>query len=205
MVIDTSVPDTRSEIAPLSATRSLLLSSCKSERPLVPDPVSNARVVDDRDVAKPFLADWARDHPWVREASRRSAAAATDSRSTGTSAYPIDPSGSGSEALRQLELRAIFGTDRELGEGEILQRSRRLPGVQHLVRVADQEIEAMDTARRALGNLGFAGGPVNFACVEMPVHFIHKGKVRLLVQVSGGFAPGVRETLMIVAEELDRL
>jgi hypothetical protein len=37
------------------------------------------------------------------------------------------------------------------------------------------------------------------------LEFIREGSVLLAVQTDGGFAPGVRETLMIVARELDRL
>jgi hypothetical protein len=39
---------------------------------------------------------------------------------------------------------------------------------------------------------------------SVPLEFIREGPVLLAVQTDGGFAPGVRETLMIVARELGR-
>jgi hypothetical protein len=38
-----------------------------------------------------------------------------------------------------------------------------------------------------------------------PVDFIREAGVLLAVQTDGGYAPGVRETLMIIARELGRL
>jgi hypothetical protein len=37
------------------------------------------------------------------------------------------------------------------------------------------------------------------------LEFIREGSVMLAVQTDGGFAPGVRETLMIIARELGRM
>ena len=41
--------------------------------------------------------------------------------------------------------------------------------------------------------------------IHTPIDFIREGSVVLAVQNDGSFAPGVRETLMIVARELGRL
>jgi len=113
--------------------------------------------------------------------------------------------GSDSSSIRQLELRAIFGVDRELSEGEILQRSRSLPGIRNLARVADAEVGVIDNVRRVLGGLGFGDGQVKLTVGSAPVEFIREGRVLLAVQSDGSFAPGVRETLMIVARELGRM
>ena len=37
------------------------------------------------------------------------------------------------------------------------------------------------------------------------MEFIREGSVMLAVRTDGGFAPGVRETLMLVARELGRI
>jgi hypothetical protein len=168
-------------------------SSSRNSRPATP------RVADDREVAKPFLAAWARNHPLLVQGGWVPADPATEE--------PADGSGSETPAgsVRQLALRAIFGIDRELNEREILERAGQLPGVRQLTRVADHEVEALDCARRAFGSMRFAGEPVKLVCGDAPVHFIAEGKVRLLVQASGSFAPGVRETLLIAARELDCL
>ncbi len=114
--------------------------------------------------------------------------------------YPSESAG-----IRQLELRAIFGVDRELNEGEILQRSRSLPGIRQLARVASSDTGAIDAIKRVLSSIGFGDGQVKLYCGNSPVEFVREGDVLLAVQTDGGFAPGVRETLMIVARELSRM
>jgi hypothetical protein len=100
-------------------------SSSRNSRPATP------RVADDREVAKPFLAAWARNHPLLVQGGWVPADPATEE--------PADGSGSETPAgsVRQLALRAIFGIDRELNEREILERAGQLPGVRQLTRVAD--------------------------------------------------------------------
>jgi hypothetical protein len=46
---------------------------------------------------------------------------------------------------------------------------------------------------------------VKLYCGSVPIEFIRENSVILAVQNDGSFAPGVRETLMIVARELGRL
>lgn len=110
-----------------------------------------------------------------------------------------------SGSIKQLELRAIFGVDRELSEGEILQRSRSLPGIRHLERVPEAEAGALDSVKQVLAKLNFGGGPVRLYAGNAPIDFIREGKAVLAVQTDGSFAPGVRETLMIVARELGKI
>ncbi|MGB6219996.1 hypothetical protein [Haloferula sp.] len=112
---------------------------------------------------------------------------------------------SDSTSIRQLELRAIFGVDRELSESEILQRSRGLPGIRHLGRVASADIGMIDGIKRVLANLDFGGGKVQLQCNNAPIEFIREGSVLLAVQTDGSFAPGVRETLIIAARELGKM
>jgi len=116
-----------------------------------------------------------------------------------------DPQHSDSYAIRQLELRAIFGVDRELSTEEILQRSRSLPGIRNIARVSSRDMPAVDSLKNLLPNLGFGAGILKLYCGSMPLEFIREGGVLLAVQTDGGFAPGVRETLMIVARELGRM
>lgn len=112
---------------------------------------------------------------------------------------------SDSSSIKQLELRAIFGVDRELTESEILQRSRSLPGIRNLARVSGAEAGAVDSIKRLIGGLGFGDGQVKLYCGSAPIEFVREGSVLLAVQTDGGFAPGVRETLMIVARELGKM
>jgi hypothetical protein len=112
---------------------------------------------------------------------------------------------SDSRAIRQLELRAIFGVDRELSPDEILQRARALPGIRHVARVPAADSGTIEALKRVIGNLGFGAGQVKLYCGSVPIEFIRENSVLLAVQNDGSFAPGVRETLMIVARELGRL
>jgi hypothetical protein len=108
-----------------------------------------------------------------------------------------------SSSIRQLELRAIFGVDRELTSEEILQRARGLTGVRHISRVAEREVAAIEGLKNLLPALGLQG-PFKLLAGNAPVDFIRDGQVFLAVQTDGGYAPGVRETLMIIARELGR-
>jgi hypothetical protein len=120
-------------------------------------------------------------------------------------AAPPEDHQSDSYAIRQLELRAIFGVDREMTADEILQRSRALPGMRNVARVGPAEISIIDGLKSLLPKIGFGSGALKLYSGSVPLEFIREGSVLLAVQTDGGFAPGVRETLMIVARELDRL
>ncbi len=112
---------------------------------------------------------------------------------------------SDSFSIRQLELRAIFGVDREMNTEEILQRSRALPGMRNIARVNQQDMGTIEGLKHLLPNLGFGSGGLKLYAGSVPLEFIREGPVLLAVQTDGGFAPGVRETLMLVARELGRL
>ena len=116
-----------------------------------------------------------------------------------------DASQSDSFNIRQLELRAIFGVDREMNADEILQRARALPGMRNIARVSGSDMTTIDALKNLLPSLGFGGGVLKLYSGSVPLEFIREGSVLLAVQTDGGFAPGVRETLMIVARELNRM
>jgi hypothetical protein len=106
---------------------------------------------------------------------------------------------------RQLELRAIFGVDREMSGDEILQRTRSLPGVKHVACIASQDVLALESLKRTLHSLGFGSGNMRLYSGSVPIEFVREGSTILAVQTDGGFAPGIRETIMIVARELDKM
>jgi hypothetical protein len=116
-----------------------------------------------------------------------------------------DESHSDSFSIRQIELRAIFGVDREMNVDEILQRSRALPGMRNIARVSAQDMATVEAVKNLLPSLGFGSGALKLYSGSVPLEFIREGSVMLAVQTDGGFAPGVRETLMLVARELGRL
>jgi len=117
----------------------------------------------------------------------------------------FDESLSDSYSIRQLELRAVFGVDREMTTEEILQRSRALPGIRNIARVSSQDMGTIEGLKKLLPNLGFGSGGLKLYVGSVPLDFIREGAVLLAVQTDGGFAPGVRETLMLVARELGRM
>lgn len=116
-----------------------------------------------------------------------------------------DDSHSDSFSIRQIELRAIFGVDREMNVDEILQRTRALPGMRNIARVSGQDMATVEAVKNLLPSLGFGSGALKLYSGSVPLEFIREGSVMLAVQTDGGFAPGVRETLMLVARELGRL
>lgn len=87
---------------------------------------------------------------------------------------------------------------------EILQRARSLPGIRQIAQVNEQDISAVDAIKTLLANLGFASSPIKLYSGSVPIEFIREGRTLLAVQTDGGFAPGVRETLMLVGRELGR-
>jgi hypothetical protein len=87
---------------------------------------------------------------------------------------------------------------------EILQRSRALPGMKNIARVGEQDMATIEALKSLLPNLGFGNGGLKLFAGSVPLEFVREGSVMLAVQTDGGFAPGVRETLMIVARELGR-
>jgi hypothetical protein len=107
-------------------------------------------------------------------------------------------------SIRQIELRAIFGVDREMRPDEILQRCRALPGIRNVACIEGPDASAIESLKAMLSKLGFGGGALRIYTGSVPVEFIREGNVLLAVQTDGGFAPGVRETLMIVVRELAR-
>ena len=111
---------------------------------------------------------------------------------------------SDSHSIKQIELRAIFGVDREMTKEEIIQRSRSLPGIRQIARGNEQDIGAVDSLKQVISNLGFGNSPLRLFSGSVPIEFIREGSTLLAVQTDGGFAPGVRETLMLVARELDK-
>ena len=110
-----------------------------------------------------------------------------------------------SSSIRQLELRAIFGVDRELSADEIMQRAKGLSGIRGLARLGAKEVATIEGLKNLLPSLGLGSGPLKLYSGNVPIEFIREGSVVLAVQNDGSFAPGVRETLMIVARELGRL
>ena len=110
-----------------------------------------------------------------------------------------------SSSIRQLALRAIFGVDRELGAEEMLQRARSLSGIRHVARIPAAEVATVDAFKKLVGNLGFPAGQVKLVSGNLPIDFIREGNVVLAIQNDGSFAPGVKETLIIVARELGKL
>ncbi len=87
---------------------------------------------------------------------------------------------------------------------EIIQRSRSLPGIRQIARVGESDVAAVDALKQVIANLGFGSSPIKLYCGSVPIEFIREGTTLLAVQTDGGFAPGVRETLMLVARELGK-
>jgi len=111
-----------------------------------------------------------------------------------------------SSGMQQLEIRAIFGVDHILDANEIIQRARSLSGIGTVAAVGGQEKQALSDFRSAVSTLGL-GDPelmeLNFGSGS--VDFITEGDTTLAVLQQGPYAPGVQETLIIVARELNKL
>jgi hypothetical protein len=76
--------------------------------------------------------------------------------------------------------------------------------MKNVARVGAQDVATVEALKNLLPSLGFGSGGLQLYAGSVPLEFIREGPVLLAVQTDGGFAPGVRETLMIVARELGR-
>lgn len=63
----------------------------------------------------------------------------------------------------------------------------------------------MDMLRRSLSGMAGENTPLKLSIGGAPVDFIREGKAVLAVMTDGSFAPGVRETMIIAARELNRM
>jgi hypothetical protein len=128
------------------------------------------------------------------------AAARPELRAETASEFPSD-----SHAIRQLELKAIFGLEHEVDAFELLELCRALPRVKTLARIRSEDVVTIEALKSLLANLGFGSGALKLQIGSAPLDFIREGQVILAVQTDGGFAPGVRETLIVAARELGRM
>ena len=95
----------------------------------------------------------------------------------------------------------------ELSADEILQRARTLPGVRNLQVVGHEEAQAMRVLRGSVSRMGFGDEhSISLNSEGGDVDIIDEGGVTLaILHEDGGYAAGVRETLIIVTRELARL
>lgn len=108
--------------------------------------------------------------------------------------------------IKQLELRAIFGVDHELSRQEMMQRARSLPGVKNLSPISGDEVSALATIKGCMENLGFGtSDSIVLSCPNGEIDFITYGTATMAVVREGDYPPGVRETLIIIARELDKI
>ena len=107
--------------------------------------------------------------------------------------------------MKQLELRAIFGVDRELSRSEMLQKARGLPGILNLANVSGHNLEALETLKSCMDGWGFAPAEaIALTCPDGLIEFVSYGNTALAVLREGEYGPGIQETLIIIARELDR-
>jgi hypothetical protein len=116
---------------------------------------------------------------------------------------PVAPSQK--PATMQIELRAIFGLDRDLSADEILQRCRALPGIRNVARISSDDICAFDFLKHNLSKFGFDPAHLRLCIGQTPLEFITAENTTFAVVTDGSFAPGVRETLILAARQLSRM
>ncbi len=107
--------------------------------------------------------------------------------------------------IPQLVLKAIFGVSEEMDRNEILRRARALPNIKSVNLVGRPESEAIAVLQKSIGALGLGDEPLTLRVGDSDIDFIREEGVTLAVLTNGGYAAGIRETLIIVARELARL
>jgi len=117
------------------------------------------------------------------------------------SSTPPTPDGE----IPQLVLKAIFGVSEEMDRNEILRRARALPNIRSVNLVGRPESEAIAVLQKSIGALGLGDEPLTLRVGDSDIDFIKEEGLTLAVLTNGGYAAGIRETLIIVARELARL
>lgn len=107
--------------------------------------------------------------------------------------------------IPQLVLKAIFGVSEEMDRNEILRRARALPNIRSVNLVGRPESEAIAVLQKSIGALGLGDEPLTLRVGDSDIDFIKEEGLTLAVLTNGGYAAGIRETLIIVARELARL
>lgn len=116
------------------------------------------------------------------------------------------PIANSASQFQQLELRAIFGIDHVLGVNEILQRARTLPGIRNVSVVGSEEGAALSNFRQAMSSLGLGDSQeLKLSTGGGSIDFLSEGETTVAVLHEGAYAPGVQETLIIVAREIGKL
>lgn len=132
--------------------------------------------------------------------------AATSAMATVSGQQPQPTPGQPAPAFQQLELRAIFGVDHVLDQKEIIQRARTLPGVRNVAVVGQQEASALSNFRQAMHSMGFGdSNEMKLNSGGGDVDFLTEGETTIAILHEGAYAPGVQETLIIVAREIGKL
>jgi hypothetical protein len=110
------------------------------------------------------------------------------------------------DSIKQLEVRAIFGVDRELSRSELIQRAKGLPGIKNLSVVSGEELRALETVQDCMCNLGFGQKEhILLTCPHGTIEFVSHGSSAMAIVRDGDWKPGVRETLIIITREIDKL
>jgi hypothetical protein len=88
---------------------------------------------------------------------------------------------------------------------EILICTRSLPGIKHVAKIGYNDVASLESFKATLQGHGFGCGNIRLYFDSMPIEFVRDGQTVLAVQTNGGFAPGVKEAIMIVARELEKM
>jgi hypothetical protein len=176
-----------------------LQSSVPSE-PALPDDHPFARVIR-RISSLSAVVEQAEREQAVAEATSQAEAARQAEAVTraGTPAPAFED-----DVCHQKELQAIFGADGWLGENELLERANGLPGIHSVTRVKPEDVPMVEATQRQISLLCVVSGEE--AMMDgIKLDLVRDGGVLLAVRREGAYAPGVCETLRLVARELGRL
>ena len=128
---------------------------------------------------------------------------------TTPSEVPPAPVASAAPAVdtSQLVLRALFGVSHNLDRKEIVERAGKLEGIKNVKEVSQAEIAAMKLLSEGMSKMGFGSQiDLKFTTPEGEVDLLAEQGMTLAVLREGNeYAPGVRETLILIARELSNL
>ncbi len=113
------------------------------------------------------------------------------------------PATSGSD---QLVLRALFGVTKNLTRSEVIDLGTNLPGIKKLDVLSGEQAKALEALQKSIEKLGYTDlGGLGLTSTSEAIDFVELGGTTLIVQNEGEYQPGVREKLMIIAQELSKL
>lgn len=115
------------------------------------------------------------------------------------------PTGGGiSNTMAAMSLRALFGTNEDLGIEQLLKKASSLKNVANVGILSRDEVRSLDVIHKH--HLGLSEcRDLQLVCSSGNINFVGYGNTTLVVVSGGVYAPGTEDALSLIAQRIDEL